>query len=82
MIDKLIEKTEKHISYCQAQIMRPEMYEDRNTTACSHWIEERMAYEHILLDLYKIKDGKEPDTDYKDPSTIELNEYYDRNSED
>ena len=76
MVDILINKIEEHISYCQEQIMRPEMFEKGNSTACSHWIEEKMAYKHVLIDLYKIKNNEEPNTDYKNPSTMELEKYY------
>jgi len=75
MIDKLfflLNKTKSHIAYCQEQVMNPEM----NGAARSHWIEERMAYEHMLLDLYKLINDEEMDTDYKNPSTSELEKYY------
>ena len=79
MIDKLtflINKTKAHIAYCQEQIMKPEMFED--CYACSNWIEERMAYEHMLLDLYKLINDEEMNTDYKNPSTTELEKYYEQ----
>lgn len=75
---KLINKIEKHIAYCQEQIMRPEAFLPEGAVTCALWIEERTAFEKVLLDLYKMRDGKEPDTDYNKFNVLELEKYYDK----
>ena len=70
MIYRLTRKIEAHIDYCKVQIkiILPTHPDYRP------WVEEKESFEKVLLDLYKIRDGKKPDTNYNEVQDVE--DYY------
>ena len=73
---RLIKKIEERISFCQKKIMEPEAFKKENEIACALWIEEKNAYQHVLLDLYKLRDGRNIDTNYEKSGEEQLESYY------
>ena len=57
-LDQLIKRYEEHVAYCQEHVMK-----NHEAIVVTVWVEERMAFQKVLIDLYKIREGLEPDTD-------------------
>jgi len=64
-VKKLIEKYENHIEFCTKKFERAKENKMSMSTAC--WLEERSAYQKVLIDLEKLLLYDEPDTDLENP---------------
>jgi hypothetical protein len=57
-LEVLIKRYEEHVEYCQEHVMK-----NHESLVITIWVEERMAFQKVLIDLYKIREGLVPDTD-------------------
>jgi hypothetical protein len=63
-IKKLIQKYENHIEFCNKMFLETSEVKMSMSAAC--WLEERSAYEKVVIDLRKLLDYKEPDTNLEE----------------
>ena len=64
-IKKLIDKYENHISFCNERFLQAKEHKLSMSTAC--WLEERSAYQKVVIDLQKLLLYDEPNTDLENP---------------
>jgi hypothetical protein len=64
-VNKLIEKYNNHIDFCNEKFKKSRDNKLSMSTAC--WLEERSAYQKVVIDLQKLLLYDEPDTDLEDP---------------
>ena len=63
-IKKLIQKYENHVEFCNKMFKDTAKVKMSMSAAC--WLEERSAYEKVLIDLGKLLEYQEPDTNLED----------------
>jgi hypothetical protein len=63
-INKLIQKYENHVEFCDRMYRETSQHKFSMSAAC--WLEERSAYQKVLVDLGKLLDYQEPDTNLED----------------
>ena len=64
-IKKLIQKYENHIEFCDEKFNESKEHKLSMSTAC--WLEERSAYQKVVIDLEKLILYQEPNTDLENP---------------
>lgn len=63
-IKKLIQKYENHVEFCDK--MFKETSKEKMSMSAACWLEERSAYEKVLIDLEKLLEYREPDTNLEE----------------
>ena len=63
-IKNLIEKYEAHVSFCDRK--KDEAFTNDMRWTGAMWLEERTTYQKVLIDLYKVLEYGEPNTDLTD----------------
>jgi hypothetical protein len=63
-IKKLIQKYENHVGFCDKMFKDTSKEKMSMSAAC--WLEERSSYEKVLIDLGKLLEYREPDTNLEE----------------
>jgi hypothetical protein len=75
-IKLLIEKYENHVEFCKKKFTEAKDIKNMAFTA-TLWNEEKTTYEKVLIDLYKLLNYEETDTDLEEFPKRELKQYRD-----
>jgi hypothetical protein len=63
-IEKLIQKYQSHVDFCDGMFKKTA--KEKMSMSAAGWLEERSAYQKVIIDLEKLLDYQEPNTNLEE----------------